>query len=180
MIIADLETTKLAGALPTSLKKQPKIIEICLIKLDDVTLKEVGRFHTFIQPGETLDPFITKLTKISDEMLKDAPTFPQMYEEIAEFVLGERILIAHNLSFDASVLRFELERMEKAYQFPWPMTWICTVENSMDIKGKRMKQNDLYEHYTGEEIVGTHRADADTEALCTIVGYMIDDGRIVL
>ena len=180
MILFDTETTKLAGTLPTSLKKQPKITEICLIKLDDKTLKEVDRYHTFLNVGESLDSFIVKLTKITDEMLKDAPTFPQEYGNIASFFLGERTMIAHNLSFDASVLRFELQRIEKEFQFPWPMNWICTVENSMDINGKRMKQGDLYEHYTGKKLEGAHRADVDTEALCEIVRGMVGDGRIVL
>jgi len=179
MIIFDVETTKLLEASPASLSKQPKITEIAMIKLDEESLEEIGRLHTFINPGEKLDPKITRITKITDEMLKDAPTFPQFYPSLVDFIFGEWTLVAHNITFDTSVLRYELERMEKSFNFPWPPHWVCTVEKTMDIKGKRMKQEDLYEHYFGEKFDGAHRAINDVEALVEIFKKMKDEGRVL-
>ncbi len=180
MIVGDTETTGLKAASLADIGKQPKVIEFAFIKLDDETLEEVDRFTSFVNPKESLNPTITRITKITDDMLVDAPTFPEILPRLIEFFLGERTMVAHNLMFDADVLKYELQRIEKEHQFPWCPNWICTVEESMSIKGHRMKQEDLYEHYFGEKFEGAHRAINDTEALVKIVKAMIGEGRITL
>lgn len=180
MLVIDTETTKLKLASLADLGKQPKLIEFAAIKLDDETLEEVDRLVSFINPQEPISEEITKITKITDDMVAEAPTFAEFLPRIIEFFMGERVLVAHNLMFDVDVLKYELRRLEREHKFPWCPNWICTVEESMTINGHRMKQGDLYEHYFGEEFDGAHRAEVDTEALVRIVKAMIDDGRIVL
>jgi DNA polymerase III epsilon subunit-like protein len=178
MIVFDVETTKLLEVDAAPLTKQPRITEFCAIKLDDDTLEEVGRIHRLIDPKEKLEKFIIKHTGITDEMLKGQPTFSEYLPIITDFFRGERTMVAHNLGFDAGVLRCELERVNAQYKLPWPSEWICTIEATFDIRGRRMKLADLYKHLTGEEFKEAHRADKDTEALCDVVRELRKLGRL--
>ncbi len=67
MIVFDLETTGLPKAEGSDLDIQPRIIEFGAIKVDD-NFKEVDRFQFLCSPGFALDPYIIKLTKITDDM----------------------------------------------------------------------------------------------------------------
>ncbi|MCE5234731.1 MAG: 3'-5' exonuclease [Eubacteriales bacterium] len=59
---------------------------------------------------------------ITEEMTHDAPTFPQVWKEIACFFDG--LLIAHNATFDLSVLKASLDRHDL---FIPEMYYVCTV-----------------------------------------------------
>jgi len=181
MIIFDTETTGLPGADLLPLNKQPKIIELAAIKLDDETLKEVDRIDMLINPQHKLEEIIVKITNITDKMLHSADPFGFHYPKLVDFFLGERTLIAHNLSFDTKLLKFDLMRIGKVIQFPWPPEWICTVEATRHIRGHRMKMSQLYAHcFDGAEFKDAHRAMADTEALARVVRKLIQDGTITI
>ncbi len=181
MIIFDTETTGLIGAEAMGLSKQPKIIEICAIKIDDNTLEEKGRISTLINPQQKLEPIITKITKLTDKDLHKADPFLHHYDDLVEFFLGERTMVAHNLHFDSSLLKFELMGIGKVLQFPWPPNWVCTVEATRHIRGHRLNMGKLYSHcFDGATFKDAHRAEADTEALARCVRVLIEDGTITL
>lgn len=83
-IVLDLETTGLDP-------RWDEIIEVACLKFADG--KQVDSFHSYVQPrpfyGDDdqphfVDEFISDLTGITDDMLKDAPRFeviaPQLYK----------------------------------------------------------------------------------------------------
>jgi len=181
MIIFDTETTGLPGPSSLPLNKQPKIIEYCFIKIDNKSLKEIGRISGLLDPQQPLEEVITKITGLTNADLKGQPTFGDVYEDIQSFFQGESAWAAHNLAFDRSLMNFELKRIEKEGQFNWPYQEICTVQASYHIKGRRMKMSELYSHLTGGgTFKDAHRAEADTEALAHCVREMIEKGDIVL
>jgi len=177
LIVFDLETTGLPKAEGSDLDMQPKIIEFGAIKLTE-ELIEVDRLEFFCNPKHLLDPKITKITGITDEMLKDEKPFITKVEELTDFFLGERDIVAHNLPFDRKVLRFELERLDKVIKFPWPPNHICTVEIGQKIWGKMRKLGDIYEELFDEKIDGAHRSINDVEATARIVDWYIDRGEL--
>ena len=74
-----------------------KIIEYAFVK-EDGTFKS-----SLINPGEQLDKKIIEITKITNEMLKDAPKLKEKTEEIWDYIyntsqkVGDKIyMIAHN------------------------------------------------------------------------------------
>lgn len=173
MIVFDNETTGLSKPIACPLNEQPQIIEFAAIKLDDKSLKERGRMTFLCNPGIPLPAEITKITGLKDKDLADKPPFVNFYPSMADFYLGERFLVAHNLDFDRSMLTFELQRIDKLTQFPWPPKHICTVEKSYYIKNKRLKQTDLYEIAMGKgKTYKAHRAMDDVEALCDIIRWL--------
>lgn len=172
MIIFDTETTGLPKSELVPLDEQPKIIEFAAVKLDDKTLKQVDSIEFLVNPQEKLDPVITKITGLKDSDLVDADPFIAHYPSLAEFFLGQRTMAAHNLAFDRSLLSFDLQRIDKLLQFPWPLQHICTVEASMPLKNYRLKLGLLHEIAAGAPHKEAHRAMADVEALATCVRWM--------
>jgi len=124
----------------------------------------VNDFDTLVKPPVPISSLITKLTGITNEMVEDAPTFLEVYKKIIRVFGCSHTVVAHNLTFDEGVLITELKRIGKEYHFPYPPIKFCTVEQSMHIKGFRLKNNELYELATGKTINGAHRAKADVLA----------------
>lgn len=177
MIVFDTETTglELKGQ---KLAVQPHIIELGAIKLDNETLEEVSRMSFMCKPPILIPAEAMNVHHITDEMVADLPPFAAFVEELQEFFLGERFMVAHNCAYDMKMLSFALQRIEMVQRFPWPPTHICTVERSHGIKGRRLKLGQLHEIATGEDFSDKHRAIADTEALVRCVRYLRKEGKL--
>jgi DNA polymerase III epsilon subunit-like protein len=134
-------------------------------------LNEIEVLEFLVNPGIPLEPIITKITGLTDDDLKDKKPFVAHLDEVIEFFLGERQLVAHNLPFDKTVLTFELERLDLVTSFPWPPKQICTVEVGETIWNKKRKLGDIYLEITGQEHKGAHRAIADVRALIKIIEW---------
>ena len=177
MIVFDLETTGLPLAEGADLNLQPRITEFGAIKLDE-DLKEIDVIEFLVNPGIPLDPKITKITGLTDDMLKDQKPFIARLDQIVDFFLGERILVGHNLPFDRAILKFELERVGRILSFPWPPEQICTVEVGETVWNKKRKLGDIYLEVTGQEHKGAHRSIADVRALIEIVKWYKKEGNL--
>jgi len=172
-IIFDTETTELTKAEGTSLDFQPEMIEIYCLKVKE-TLKKSGKikykkidsFHSYLKPQFPIPKYITKITGIDEYTVADAPAFLDIFSKLKKFFRNTDTLVAHNLAFDKRILRYELERISENSNadFYWPKYDFCTVEQSMHIKGYRLKNNELYQIATGKEIVGAHQAKVDVNA----------------
>jgi len=188
IIVFDTETTGLLEPEAADIKLQPHIIEFAAIKLentasdlaDQCILSVVDRLEFKCNPGIPLPAIITKITGLKDEDLADAPPLIEKIGELQEFFVGATTLVAHNAGFDVGVLWYELVRLGLEKKFPWPARHICTVESTMQIKGKRMNLSSLHEHLFSEKFAGAHRAMVDVEALTKCFIKLVDDGEIVL
>ena len=99
-----------------------------------------------------------------------------MQPKIIEF--GAIKLVAHNLPFDRKVLKFDLERIDRLLQFPWPYEHICTVEVGESVWGKKRKLGDIHKEVTGEEIKDAHRSVNDVEATIRILKWYRSEGHV--
>lgn len=166
MIFLDCETTGLLNPRAAKLEDQPKITELSLVKTRDDDCSWVDEREYLFSVDEELEELIVKLTGITNKMLEGQPKFSEKYQEIAEFFLGERIVVAHNCPFDMGMIWVELSRIEKEFHFPWPIEWICTVEKTFHFEHRRMKLADLHELLTGKPHSDkAHRAKEDVYAL---------------
>lgn len=195
MIIFDTETTGLPKADAASLDNQPKIIEFGALRIDDDLFgrpdeefladldahfdqeKEdpcgISSLEFFVDPKEKLESVITKITGIKQKDIDGQGEFASHLPRLQHFFRGEEHVAAHNLPFDMKLLRFDLERIDKVYHFPWPSNHICTVEDSFSIKGRRMRLGELYEYLFKEEMKGWHRALSDVRNTTRILNELI-------
>ena len=170
MIVLDTETTGITKPDASPIDKQPQIIELAAIKISDKTLKEQGRFDTLINPQCSLPPIITEITGITDADLQGQPNFADALIGFKEFCLGEKIWVAHNVMFDFNMIRFELERLDQQFNFPYPLRYVCTSEGTKFLNnGSRLKLGALYELLTGKKLENAHRAMNDVEGLVRCV-----------
>ena len=92
-IVFDLETTGL-NSTPTS-GKMDAIIEIGAYKIIDGVICE--SFSTFVNPQRKLSEEIISLTGITEDMVKDAPTYEEVMPDFFKFCQGS-ILVGHNVA----------------------------------------------------------------------------------
>ena len=178
MIVCDTETTGLLQPEVTPIEQQPKIIEFAGIKLDDATLEVVGSFSFLCNPGELLQPIITKITGITDADLKGKPPFQAFYLDLVDFFLGERIFVAHNASFDIGMMTVELKRLGTINKFPWPFRHVCTIELTQHWFPKYPKLTELYKKLFGKVPDQRHRALGDVEILVECVRALRKEGLL--
>ena len=164
-ILLDFETTGLIEAEGNALEVQPYIIEAFVLRVDS-NGTEQARFHSMLKPPIPLPEKITTITGITEKDLKGAPGFATIYRPLAEICLGAHTLVGHNLSFDLAMLVNELKRIGKEHKFPYPPIHYCTVANSINVRGQRLRLKELYSIATGkEEIENAHRAESDVLAM---------------
>jgi len=82
------------------------IIEVAAVRIRDGKIAD--EFSSLVNPGREIDSFISDLTGITDDMIKDAPPFEDIASKFLEFI-GSDVLIGHNVSFDINFLYDNLE-----------------------------------------------------------------------
>ncbi len=93
-VILDLETTGLFPDLD-------EIIEICCLKIKDDTI--ISKYSTLVKPNDEILPFITKLTGITNEMVKNSPKLKNVLPKLIEFI-GDSYVIGYNVNFDINFI----------------------------------------------------------------------------
>ena len=123
--------------------------------------KEIIReYQSLVNPGTKLPPFIVGLTGITDEMLENAPTFAEVAEEIME-VFGDAIFVAHNVNFDYSFIKAEMN----ALGYDWKPRKVCTVRLARKaFPGFKSYGLGNLCHSLGIKNEAAHRAMGDTHA----------------
>lgn len=178
----DTETTGLCIPKENDLNKQPHLIEIYVLKVlqkNNHKFEVIDELDLLIKPPVDLSRDIIRITGITEKDLEGKKSFAKHYLEIAQFFTGCDRMVAHNVTFDRNVLLYELARMNKQLNFPWPIQHVCTVEKSMKIEQRRMKLTNLYKHLTGKEFKDAHRAKNDVEALYGCYKEMVKQGMIL-
>lgn len=100
-----------------------KIIEIGLLKVKGDQILDT--YQSFVNPQTKLSDFSTKLTGITDHDLLQAPLFKQILPELNN-LLQDTIIVAHNAIFDYTFLKYEYDRQQINFAYPY----ICSVKVS--------------------------------------------------
>lgn len=158
--IIDIETT--GGN-----SKSDKITDICIIIHDGLTV--VDKFTSLINPERYISPYITKLTGITNDMVKDAPKFYEVAKQIVEFTEG-KIFVAHNVEFDYGFIKQEFKSLGYNYE----REKLCTVKLSR----KLMPGFNSYSlgnicTRLGIENKARHRAEGDAVATAELFNILL-------
>ncbi len=161
IVVFDTETT---GLSPT----KERVIEIGAVKILNGAV--VATTNWLINPGREIPKRATDVHGITTEMVKDKPTFAEVYPQFLEFI-GDSLLMAHNARFDVDFMRAEILRAE----LPLPSN--ATVDT---LKLFRTWYPESKSHRIGAlvEYIGLntdedlHRGDVDAE----VTGLIFLDG----
>ncbi|ASK60954.1 hypothetical protein CFK37_01375 [Virgibacillus phasianinus] len=89
----------------------------------------IDEYYSLINPLMDFSSFNIRVHGITQEDVIDAPTFPELWPKFKTYLTGNCV-IAHNASFDMSVLRKTLDYFNLTYP---QMEYLCTVEVSKRI-----------------------------------------------
>lgn len=98
---------------------------IALIMVQDDQI--VGRYYSLIQPETDFHWKNIQIHGIQPEDVVDAPKFPEVWEEIKDYFQENRLIVAHNATFDCSVLKGCLDYY--GIEQPHYLS-LCTVQTS--------------------------------------------------
>ncbi|WP_338028483.1 PolC-type DNA polymerase III [Gottschalkia acidurici] len=99
--VFDIETTGLSS-------KKDRITEIGAVKIKNGEI--IDTYSQLINPQVPIPEKITKLTGITDEMVKNEPFIEDIMNDFINFI-GDSVLVAHNASFDTNFIKTNCERL---------------------------------------------------------------------
>ncbi len=155
-VALDFETTGIDSA-------NDRIIEVAAIRF--INGKASDKFVRLVNPGREIPDFITNITNISNEMVKDAPPEEDIVKDLFKFIDASPI-IAHNTPFDIAFLkelakRHYIKFIEPDLYDSLPLARTFLYHLSAFNLG-------VVSEYYGLSAEGSHRAEKDTEN-CGIV-----------
>lgn len=160
--VIDFETTGLDF-------QNDRVLEMGIVCFDDGELTE--RHNFLIDPGIPVPEEARKVHGISDEELKNAPRFEELYPEIAGLLAG-RVPVAYNAGFDKKFLLAECRRcahigldvatppaFREEVEWIDPLVWVRELQKYE--KGKKLTDVCARLEISLEQ---AHRASGDAEA----------------
>lgn len=166
--VVDVETT---GGRPD---QGDRITEIAVVTVRDGQV--VDLFETLVNPERSIPPFITRLTNISWEMVRDKSPFRDVCDEVLR-ALGDSVFVAHNASFD---WRFVSAEVSRSTGRELGGRRLCTVRLARRLLPQlRSRSLDWVARHYGVEIPDgmRHRAAGDALATAHCLLRLLDDAR---
>jgi DNA polymerase-3 subunit epsilon len=159
--IVDIETT--GGNARGS-----RITEIAIVIHDGK--KVIDRWETLVNPQKEIPLSIFALTGIDNNLVRNAPIFDDISEKVLE-MLTDRVFVAHNVNFDYSFVRHQLEESG----FKWTARKLCTVRATRKIRpglssyslGNLCNSLDI-------NIENRHRAGGDADATVVLFSKLLE------
>lgn len=145
-VVIDLETTGLSSI-------YDNIIEIAAIKVSDDNI--VDTFQSLVNPNHEISPFITNLTGITNEMLKDQPKIEDVLPLLYHF-LDDTILMGYNVSFDVNFL-YDNFVNSKLPHFSYDYIDVMRIAKKLYPELRRHRLADMI-NFLGIESKTSHRA----------------------
>src|SRR5512143_3195566 len=99
VVAIDIETTGLDP-------DRDAIIEIGAVKFKGNRIED--EWSTLVNPQRHVPEFITALTGIDDAMLRAAPSFADVANDVQAFI-GDARILGHNVRFDLGFLRKRID-----------------------------------------------------------------------
>ena len=149
-----------------------RIMEIGIVHVDGDQIRTA--VDQLVDPQRPIGRFVSRLTGITWEMVREAPTFGDI-APVVQDALEDRIFVAQNVRFDWRFLSMELKRVG---QRGLSGERLCTVKLARKLLTHlpRRSLDALAWHYE-VPIVGRHRAGGDARATAQLLVRMFADAR---
>ena len=177
--VIDVETTGVRA------RRGDRIIEIAVVGsprgVAPGSAEPTVLFHSLVNPGIPVPPFVGGLTGITGAMLEQAPSFDAIVDDLLD-ALRDTIFVAHNARFDWAFVSAEVERA-RGLLLQGPR--VCTMRLARRLLPDLPRRNlDTVSYHFGITIEGRHRAvgDAVAAAKCLhrLVGLAREQGAVTL
>jgi len=197
IFVFDTETTGFINKKDPNLDNQPQVIQFAWI-LWDLTennewvweWKEEKRVDILINPEKPIPFASSQVHHLYDIDMKWKKNFSEQYKEILELINTPDIIVGHNIEYDENMVKLELRRLEKEYEYK-PKQVVCTMNSSTDFcklpkrdenaKGfKRPKLGELHKVLFKEYFIWAHDAMVDVEATLKSFIELVNKGVIKL
>jgi len=162
--VVDVETT---GGSPD---RGHRIIDIGIVEVTGGRI--TSEYRTMVNPGRAVPAGIEALTGISSAMVREAPYFDHVADEVAARIEG-RVFVAHNVRFDWSFVSRALE--DALGGAPDPPR-LCTVRLARRLVPELRRRNldELCRHFD-VAIHDRHRAYGDALATARVLLRLLDE-----
>lgn len=154
-VVFDIETT---GLSPHS----DNLTEIGAVKVQNCEI--VDSFSTFVNPKMDISYQIQELTRITNEMVKDAPSLEEALPKFIEFA-KDSVLVAHNADFDTGFIYQKCQQLGLEYNFEKVDT--LTLARIINTNLKRFSLDKVCKEM-GVVLAGHHRAVNDAQATAEV------------
>ena len=164
--VVDVETTG------TRCWAGDRITEIAVVAVRGGVVAE--RFEALVNPERPNPPWVTRLTNITWGMVKDAPRFRDICDDVVRALDGA-IFVAHNAQFD---WRFVTTEVERATGQRLEGRRLCTVRLARKLLPQlRSRRLDYLAMHYDVPIRARHRAGGDADATAEILVRLLRDAR---
>jgi DNA polymerase III epsilon subunit-like protein len=163
--VVDCETT---GVDPDT----DEIVSLALVLLDQDGV-ETDRFSSLVRPSAPIPAAASVVHGIHDEDVVHAPPFAQLAERVL-MLLGSRVFVAHNASFDLAMLRQAFASVGLDYH---PSSVACTLDAFRVLEP--LSPNHRLEELSrlhGTQLVEAHEALGDVLATAALVRVLLAQG----
>lgn len=152
LVFIDIETT---GGTPNN----SRITEIGAIRVENGRI--VQRFSKLINPSTPIPYYISHLTGITDAMVRDAPSFADVADDLLALLDGA-IFIAHHVDFDYGFIKHEFAQLGRSFN----MDRLCSVKLDRRLHPEQARHGlDRVIERMGVTIANRHRAYDDAEVI---------------
>ena len=166
-IVVDVETT---GG---QARGVDRVTEVAAVHVEGDRV-EVA-FESLVNPGRPIPWHITRLTGITDAMVRNAPRFEDIAGEFAAHLVG-RVFVAHNASFDFGFLDAEFGRVAPTPLGSLVTGQLCTVRLARRLLSHLPRRNlDAVSAHYGVTIADRHRASGDALATAEVLRGLLRD-----
>jgi DNA polymerase III subunit epsilon len=117
----------------------------------------VEEFATLVNPGRKIEPFVARLTGITDRMVAKAPPISEVMPRFERFVEGS-VLVGHNVHFDCSFVT-----AARGLPLPNPVLDTLKLARCLVPGLRRYRLGSLASHF-GVLAMPNHRALSDAAA----------------
>ncbi|MGI9392132.1 MAG: exonuclease domain-containing protein [Parvibaculales bacterium] len=159
----DLETTGLSP------DHGDRVTEIGIVILEKGLI--VNQYESFINPERNIPADVVSITGITNDMVKNAPTFGSIADEILEFVAGCE-LVAHNASFERKFLEAEFQNSDIFYREKILCTMLLSRRINLDLKSHKLEN--LAKKYKVRQL-SAHRALDDARVTAEVFAKMLSE-----
>lgn len=167
LLFFDIESTGLNVA-------SDRIVEISIVKVSPGPPGEPNKVEVKtrrINPTIPITPGAQAVHGISDEDVKDCPTFKQVAKSLARLMEGCDIAGYNSLKFDIPMLAEEFIRA--GVEFDFRKRKLVDVQNIFHKKEQRTLKA-AYKFYCGLNLESAHSAEADTMATYEVLEAQLD------